>query len=255
MLKRYSLILLLFLPHYLHAQNLPDFTANYLVKLNGLQAGELKRTLSSNADGTRLFESQTQAKGVFSFFKPDLVEEKSLWQRHNDIIRPMSYVYKRTGGKKEKYMQLDFDWSTNRVHIDDKHHPWSLKITHNTLDKLVYQLALMSDLADNKKRFSYKIADGGKLKIYTINSIENEIITTPLGRINTVKLVRARDQSNDRHTVLWCAPALNYLPVKLEHIEKGGAVFTAELRRLKGISTDHAFQPITPTHSIKNMIQ
>lgn len=231
----------------LWASEIPDFSANYLVKLNGLQAGELKRTLETHADGSRLFKSESQAKGVFSLFKPDLVTETSVWQNQNNNIRPIKYIYKRSGGKKEKFMQLDFDWQKNMLHIDDKQHPWSLKLKQNTLDKLVYQLSLMTDLADKKTQFSYHIADGGKLKIYDIEIKGHEVITTPLGKIDTIKLSRHRDEPKGRETILWCAPALNYLPVMLEHSEKGGAVFTAVLRQLKGIPIEGAFEALQPS--------
>ncbi|MDT8371194.1 MAG: DUF3108 domain-containing protein [Gammaproteobacteria bacterium] len=231
----------------LWATEIPDFSANYLVKLNGLQAGELKRTLKTNTDGTRLFSSETQAKGVFSLFKPDLVIETSVWKKQDNAIRPLKYVYKRSGGKKEKFMQLDFDWPKSTLHIDDKQHPWSLKLKQNSLDKLVYQISLMADLTEEKSTFSYQIADGGKLKTYDIEIKGHEVITTPLGKIDTVKLSRLRDEPKGRETVLWCAPALNYLPVMLEHSEKGGAVFTAVLRQLKGIAIADAFEPLQPS--------
>ncbi len=231
----------------LWASEIPDFSANYLVKLNGLQAGELKRTLVTNEDGSRLFSSESQAKGVFSLFKPDLVTETSVWQNQDNAIRPIKYVYQRTGGKKEKFMQLDFDWQKNILHIDDKQHPWSLALKQNTLDKLVYQLSLMADLAENKSQFSYHIADGGKLKTYDIQIKGHEVITTPLGKIDTIKLSRHRDEPKGRETVLWCAPALNYLPVMLEHSEKGGTVFTAVLRQLKGIAITDAFEALQPS--------
>lgn len=102
----------------------------------------------------------------------------------------------------------------------------------------------MTDLAEQKKSFTYRIADGGKLKDYDIRVIETETVTTPLGKIEAIKLIRYRKDKNKRQTTLWCAPSLNYLPVKLEHTEKGGSVFTALLRRLKGISTENAFTPI-----------
>jgi len=238
------LTFLLLLPFALAAQEIPDFSANYLVKLNGLQAGELKRNLSTNADGSRQFKSASKAKGVFSFFKPDLVEETSTWNFLGSQIRPQHYLYERTGGKKEKHMSLDFNWQTNQLYIDDKKQPWQLKLESGTLDKLVYQLALMSDLADEQTSFIYRIADGGKLKTYDIRIIEQEVITTPLGKIDTIKLIRYRDDKNKRQTTLWCAPKLNYLPVKLEHTEKGGSVFTALLRKLKGMPTEDVFTPI-----------
>ncbi|MDC9725955.1 MAG: DUF3108 domain-containing protein [Gammaproteobacteria bacterium] len=239
-----SVLILLLVPIYLSAQEIPDFSANYLVKLNGLQAGQLKRSLVSNPNGTRTFKSETQAKGIFAFFKPDLVEEMSVWRHHNTLIRPESYLYQRTGGKKDKYLSLDFDWQKSQVHIDDHKQPWTLSIEENTLDKLVYQISLMSDLADNKSQFSYRIADGGKLKTYKIDILTTETVTTPLGKIDAIKLIRHRAKSKGRQTILWCAPSLNYLPIMLEHTEKGGSVFTAVLRRLDGIETKGAFEKI-----------
>ncbi|MFT7235888.1 MAG: hypothetical protein ACI9QV_001474 [Methylophagaceae bacterium] len=225
----------------LFAQELPDFSANYLIQLNGIQAGELKRSLVSQANGSRLFKSETQAKGVFAFFKPEKIVETSLWKGSSDNIVPQEYRYTRTGGKKDKYMALEFDWVTQQLSIDDKKQPWSLDLEQGTLDKLVYQLALMSDLAKEQHQFNYRIADGGKIKQYKITEISHEVVSTPLGYIDTIKLTRERNSSKHRETTLWCAPKLGYLPVKLQHTEKNGAVFTAVLRRLSGIDTDLAF--------------
>jgi len=249
-----SVVMLLLVPFYVSAQEIPDFSANYLVQLNGLQAGELKRSLVTNDNGTRTFKSATQAKGVFAFFKPDLVEETSIWQTHNSVVRPHSYLYQRTGGKKDKYLSLDFDWKKQQVHIDDRKQPWTLNIEENTLDKLVYQISLMSDLAKDKTQFTYRIADGGKLKTYKIDILATEMVTTPLGRIEAIKLIRHRAKSKGRQTILWCAPRLNYLPIMLEHTEKGGSVFTAVLRRLKGIESNGAFEEIAaPPPAFSNL--
>tara|TARA_R110001583_G_scaffold41891_1_gene133146 strand:+ start:43737 stop:44465 length:729 start_codon:yes stop_codon:yes gene_type:complete len=229
------------MPLSLAAQELPDFSANYLVMLNGMQAGDLQQRLSTKIDGSREFNSATQAQGLFAFFKPDLVEETSTWSLVNNTIQPQHYLYQRSGGKKDKYLKLDFDWQSQQLSIDDKNYPWQLALEPHTLDKLVYQLALMMDLSKDKNQYNYRIADGGKIKTYTIDVLDEEMVTTPLGKIKTIKLKRLRDETSKRQTVLWCAPALNYLPVKLEHTEKDGTVFTASLRRLKGISTVNIF--------------
>jgi len=234
----------------LFAQAIPDFAANYSIQLNGIQAGELKRSLVTNTDGSRLFKSETKAKGIFALFKPEVIVETSLWSGHEHAIKPQQYRYIRTGGKKDKHVTLDFDWTAKQLSIDDKKHPWSLTLEADTLDKLVYQLALMSDLADQKDSFNYRIADGGKIKQYLITKISREIITTPLGKIEAIKLTRERNRPKDRKTTLWCAPSLNYLPVMLEHIEKDGTLFTATLRRLKGIDSQDAFIPEPTTAQV-----
>ncbi|HET8807396.1 MAG TPA: DUF3108 domain-containing protein [Methylophaga sp.] len=234
-------VMFLLLAYGLHAEPLPDFYANYQVELNGIQAGELQQTLSTEPAGQRKFVSTTQAKGLFAFIKPDVIEETSFWVYHNDRIRPMFYRYSRNGGDKDKLLTMDFNWDKLEVHIDDREHPWDLEIKKNTLDKLVYQLQVMHDLSSEREQLTYTIADGGKLKHYKIVRLGEEIIDTPLGKIATVKLTRERDADSDRKTTLWCAPALGYLPVKLEHIEKDDSRFTAYLRKLEGIPTD-AFQ-------------
>lgn len=246
---RIIMTFILLLPLSITAQELPDFSASYQVMLNGIQAGDLKQRLSSNADGSRKFSSETQAQGLFAFFKPDLVEEISTWTLVDNMIQPRHYLYQRSGGKKDKYLKLDFDWKTQQLSIDDKNYPWQLALEPLTLDKLVYQLALMMDLDKGKNQYNYRIADGGKIKTYTIDVIDEETVTTPLGRIKTIKLKRLRDETSKRQTVLWCAPALNYLPVKLEHTEKDGTVFTANLHRLKGIPTANIFSPINEVKS------
>ncbi|GAB4288494.1 MAG: hypothetical protein Kow0083_01090 [Methylophaga sp.] len=241
--RLFSYILLLCLSHLALAQDIPDFSANYLVKLNGIQAGELKRTLTTEDNGLRKFNSVSQAKGVFSFFKPDIVEETSIWQLIDGTVTPQRYQYQRTGGKKDKFLQMLFDWHNSRVSIDDHQHPWQLDIQQGVLDKLVYQISLMQDLASGIEQVDYLIADGGRLKTYQIKVLGKETITTPMGQIETVKLTRHREKPKDRDTTLWCAPALNYLPVKLEHVEDG-TVFTALLRRLRGIESEQAFTPL-----------
>lgn len=250
MLKKIGFFLLFSVSTALSAQEIPDFSANYLVKLNGIQAGELKRSLETQESGQRRFYSVSQAKGVFSFFKPDVIEETSLWQLHKGKVRPQSYAYQRSGGKKEKTLEMDFDWQQNVVSIDDRKHPWQLELEPGTLDKLVYQISLMQDLDRGIQTIDYRIADGGKLKTYHIEVLGEETITTPMGQIDTIKLTRQREKPSDRETTLWCAPALNYLPVKLEHTEDN-TNFTAVLRRLKGIDTESAFTPLQPANPIK----
>ena len=246
---RKILLFALLMPLSIAAKELPDFSANYQVMLNGIQAGDLKQRLSSNADGSRKFTSATQAQGLFAFFKPDLVEETSSWRLVNNKIQPQHYLYQRSGGKKDKYLKLDFNWQSQQLSIDDKHHPWQLTLEPDTLDKLVYQLALMMDLSKSQNQYNYRIADGGKIKTYTVEVLNEETVITPLGKIKTIKLKRLRDETSKRQTVLWCAPALNFLPVKLEHTEKDGTVFTASLRQLKGIVTENKFSPINDVKS------
>ncbi|ODN67523.1 DUF3108 domain-containing protein [Methylophaga muralis] len=221
------------------AQDLEDYSAKYQIEMNGLQAGELTQQLETLSDGLHRFRSVTKAKGVVAMFRRDTVKETSLWTLADQQIQPHQYLYQRNGGKKDKYLRMDFDWPANKVQIDDKVHPWELDIESGTLEKHIYQVQLRLDLQQDpdQKVFNYLIADGGRIKHYQIERLEQETISTPLGKIDTVKFTRQRDRDSDkdRETTLWCAPELGYLPVKLEHIEKDGTKFTAVLRSLEGM--------------------
>jgi len=51
--------------------------------------------------------------------------------------------------------------------------------------------------------------------------IGREMVPTPLGHFETLKVQRLGDQ---RETTLWCAPALHYLPVRIEQENRGSRV-------------------------------
>jgi len=164
-MKNYHLVLLLVLfSSTLFAQEIPDFSARYSVQIKGMPAGEMKNQLTSLDDGTRQFKSATQAQGLFALFKPDLVEETSIWQSKSHQLVPISYLYQRSGGKKDKSLSIQFNWQKNTAIIDNKKQTKTIEISEGTLDKQLYQLAIMNDLAANKTTLNYPIATGKKIK-------------------------------------------------------------------------------------------
>ena len=60
------------------------------------------------------------------------------------------------------------------------------------------------------------------------------MINTPLGDLQTLKLTRHKPNSDVR-TTLWCAKDIDYLPVKVEHIEDDGVITVAIINSLTGI--------------------
>ena len=129
-------------------------------------------------------------------------------------------MYERTGGKPRR-VSIRFDWTKGVAYNTSRGETWTLEVKPGTLDKLLYFLALMRDLADGSNNLEYTFTDGGKVKTYHLEVLGHETLDTPLGSLDTVKV---RHESNERETTLWCAPALHYLPVRVEHLEKGQVV-------------------------------
>lgn len=228
-----SLLLLLALPRPgVAATILPPFEIDYEISNSGIVGVEMKRRLIQLDNGEYRFESMSHTTKPLSWFVKDHISEISRWQFHEQRLRPLHYHYLRQGNKVKKHSELEFDWQQGMVSDRQRRPVWSHEIQPHTSDKLLYQLQLMMDLQAGKENFSYIVADSGKIRRYKFTRIGTETIDLPLGRYETVKLHR---DTGKRTTTIWCAPALNYMPVRIDLKEKDGSLVRADATRVKGL--------------------
>ena len=97
-------------------------------------------------------------------------------------------------------------------------------------DRANYQMALMQDVRENKPELRYLFIKHGNIKDYRFIRQGFETIKTPLGNLQTIKLQRKGDK---RGTTIWLAPSLDYVPVKIELIEKDGTRYSLLLKKLE----------------------
>lgn len=206
------------------------FAATYVVKKGFMDIGEVQRTLTPQGGGKYVFESTTTSSGMAAWVLRGTITERSTFSFVNGVIQPISYFYERTFGK-GKIVKLGFDWVKNTVTNDVNKNPWVMPLEPATLDKLVYQISLMKDMAPGKREYTYKVADGGKLKTYQAVVLSEEETSTPMGTFHSIKITRVGDK---RGTTLWCAPKLNYLPVRIEQTDDDD--FTAVIKSVEGIT-------------------
>ena len=211
------------------------FEANYSVYRKGAKVAKMQRRFSQLDDGQYFYRSETRTTGLVSLFRKDHIIEETTWKLSEQELFPSIYTYKHTGGKKERHVVVDFDWDSKTITNSLNGSSWEMPTQARIMDKLLYQLAIMKDLKAGKRPLSYTIADGGKIKPYNFEVLGEEIIETPLGEFETIKLFRHKPNSR-RQSTLWCASKLNYLPVRLENIEKDGAKTLVEINSLSGIS-------------------
>ena len=211
----------------------PPFDATYSLSRNGIHLGANRLQLERNGDAWR-YASTITPGGLISLFVADTVEEESHWRLHDGAIRPLSYRYHRFGGKKERRVELSFDWNDRQVVNDVGGDRWSMAIPAGTLDKLVYQVAIMLDLGRGERKMTYAIADGGRLKHYHLKVTGEETLETPLGPLRTLRVERTKESSK-KTTRLWCAPELRYLPVKIEQVKKEGETLRMTIESLQGM--------------------
>jgi hypothetical protein len=210
------------------------FTASYMLHNNGLRVAAMERSFETADDGIRVFRSETRTVGLLSLLNDGAVIEQTRWRDVEGRITPLLYEYDRTGDDKARSVTVRFDAKKDRISNTVDEETWHMALEPQTFDKLLYQVALMRDLAAGQREFNYRIADGGRIKIYHIVTDGEDIVETPLGRLQALKLRRVREDSS-RETIFWCVPALRYLPVRVEIEEKNGSVTTAVLKSYTGL--------------------
>ena len=227
---------LLIMPGFICADSvaaLPAFEAEYSLYSKDIKAAQVTRRLTRLDDNSYEYGSETKTVGLISLFKKVHIVETSRLIVQERLLRPVYYSYKRTGDRKKRDVSIEFNWQTSKIKNTINGDSWHMPIEPAVMDKLLYQLAIMYDLQNGQTPDSYLIADGGGIKTYRFEKLGEEIIETPLGSFNTVKMLRHKPGSS-RRSVFWCAPALEFLPIKVEHTEKDGKRTVAVIKSLSG---------------------
>lgn len=235
-------------------QALPQaFSARYEVTHSGLTLGEARIEYRQTTPEHYRYSSHTRPLGIAALLLRSEIKEVSEGRIVDGGFRPDRYEYDRIG-RKAREVDLAFDWDRMRVINTISGDPWKMAIPDDTLDRMVSQLQLMHDLATKEQDLVYPIADGGRIKHYTLQITGREVVSTPQGQFDALKIIRLTD--NDRRsTTFWCAPALDYLPVRVDHREKGDN-FTMTLRDVRGFTASSPREPgpAEKTDSVNPMI-
>jgi hypothetical protein len=226
-----------------------NFTAEFVLKARGAIVGRTTWSLSATKESL-VYELESKTAGIAVLFSKDHIVERSEWRPQGHALKPYSYEYDRSGGKKEKQVSVEFLWNDAAVINTSHAKSWRMPVPDDAIDKLSYVIAMMHDLNSGQSDFEYVIADGGKLKSYTLKSIGKETLQTKVGSVETTKVLRRRHDSL-RETTFWCAPLYQYLPVKIEHRKPDGEVITGYIQSVSGLEQDVA----TPLRQGEAVIQ
>jgi Protein of unknown function (DUF3108) len=210
------------------------FVANFVLTAFGTTVGRTQWRLVPIDDLQFLWESRSETAGAGALIRDLYITERSESEIHGQGFRPIVYNYDRYGENASRKVQVSFDWENGVVLNTAQDHTWRMAVPPDTLDKLNYLLALMHDLASGKRNMRYTIADGGRLKTYDMRAAGTETLETALGTLKTLKVRRLRDQDEDE-AMLWCASALGFLPVKLEHRDRDGRLVSMHIESIEGM--------------------
>lgn len=193
------------------------YTAQYRAEALGQSVGQAERKLSR--DG-RIWRLQLDSSASLLLFASRRTETSEL-RRAGGGWQPLSYRYRDESMGKTKSGAQTFDWPGRTISGDKDGRPWSLALAGAAFDMASYQLQLAEDLAAGKDVLEYTVVHRGRLKHYRFARRGEESLDTPAGRLKTVRVEQLAEGKGEDATIIWFAPALDYVPARLERRNGG----------------------------------
>ena len=205
-----------------------EYAANY----NGMDINA-QRQLTFDGKQYRL---TTTAKNMLS----SIEEEGAFVINKKQLIADQHYEYKRNIFGMKTTEKLTYEREARVANYKSKKKDRQVKLKPGQLNRLSYQVQLQRDLINQVSPLQYQVISRGRVKQYNFETLGEETLETPMGKIPALKVRRIRED-DDRETLFWFAPEWNYLLVQLWQKEKGGEDYKITLK--KG-SLDN--QPLVP---------
>ncbi|MFL1406415.1 DUF3108 domain-containing protein [Marinobacter sp. M1N3S26] len=232
-----ALVLLLVASAPILAMDEPPEASDHLPALTPISAtygATMDKGLSINGSATRTLEQQPDGSWLYRFdvnsFIADITESVTFnWK--NGHIQPLKYRYALKGLMiRNRSRALNFNHTANTVSGSYEGESFNMPLMEGALDPLGFQLQLQQDLKAGKKDVTYAVADDGDFDEDRFAVIGEETQDTPFGEQRTVKVEKVRDADSKRSTLMWFAPELDYLLVRLVQVEPDGSRYEVNLK-------------------------
>ncbi len=180
--------------------------------------GEVIHTLD-NIDGRYILRAETRTTGLVGIFKSYQLTQTSTGSVNNQGLRPDSYTETKTDGSGTQISAARFDWDAHKIHFANRQESALPEHAQDILS-LSYQL---SQLPLDLETFPISLSNGKNIKQYFIGVGKESIISTAMGELRTIPLHRVQSPNEDG-LIIWLALEYRLLPVKIQYLDKSGAV-------------------------------
>ena len=193
-------------------------------------AGSARIIFNIDDNGTYLITSLTEAKGLVSLFLGKLTQKSVGVVNENGLLPDFfSYQY---GSDTAKEQTARFAWKEGVLHIrsvkGNKTEP--LKVGTQDLLSFMYQFMFSPPLENTQ----IIVTNGKNLRTYDYQFVGEIALTTSMGNMNTIHLIKTDD--DQEKTELWLATDYQYLPVKIRKTEKNGEVIEQIITKISAVS-------------------
>lgn len=186
--------------------------------INTTAVGITKIVFNIDNTGKYSINSQTQAKGLASLFFGNLVQ-KSEGSVTENGLKPDFYSY-QYGNDTKKLQSANFAWGDSLLHLHNAKGDSTIALAAGTQDFLsfMYQFMYVPPLDS----MQITMTNGKKLRTYHYSFEGEEVLSTKLGELNTMHIVKSSGE--DEKTEIWLATDYQNLPVKIRKTEKNDSI-------------------------------
>jgi Protein of unknown function (DUF3108) len=194
---------------------------NYDVSYNGVVAAEMTEVIEHDGK-TFTLTSEGRGKGIGALLYRGAAKRSCRGEVTNAGLRPLEYRDQR-GDKPAVVARFDWAGRTLRQEHDGKDETTSMvPRLHDRLSFLYNYAFQASPELQAGKEIKVTLTDGKGLTQFEYKVAGSEVLKTPAGELETVRLVKQRDSKEDKGTEIWFASGRDYLPVRILVIDKDG---------------------------------
>ena len=203
----------------------------YDVSYNGVVAAELTEVLEHDGKSFSL-SSEGRGKGIGALLYRGAAKRSCRGEITSAGLRPLEYRDQR-GDKPAAVAR--FDWARKTLTQEHEGKNETTNMVPALQDRLsfLYNYAFQSppELKPGKQ-IKVTLTDGKGLTRFHYEVAGQETLKTAAGELETVRLVKQRENKDDKETEIWFASSRDYLPVRILVIEKDGARIDQVLTRI-----------------------
>lgn len=206
------------------ATSLQPFTLKYTVFRNKSELGVAELKYRQTSPGNWQLSSYTTAsKGIVSAAGASVLDLSNLAVRNGNLELFSNRIETKLAWKTTvKSTALVNTGSAYR--FTEAKGTKTVPYSPGLLDQHSLTLALMADLRAGKKSgiLVYPIVNKGKREDNTFRIAGAQPLVTALGKLNTIRVERVRENPNGKSTRVWFASERNFLPVMFQQVDEHG---------------------------------
>ena len=216
-----------------HALPPQRLVLEYDMSYNGTAMAQVVDRLEH--DGKTYFLSEeVKGKGLYALARSGAARRSARGTVGADGLKSLEFRDKR-GNAPENMARFDWDKASLIQGQEGKGEAKPMPAREPLSDRLSFLWSfafLPADAARPGKEIRAVLTDGKGLSTFRYVVSAVEMLNTPAGMLQTVKLVKQRESGDDRATEIWLATERNYLPVRILVVEKDGSRIDQILTRM-----------------------